>query len=156
MWEIKVSDYVLHFCLLQNFWTTVRWSRSPRRSSVAHARPWSARVTVETPLCTCAGTVTPACPWWTSVLLWRYGAVCHQVLSCCTYSSCPLVVQYCHLLMSSLSFLSWCLTFLLMFVFTFSSFFFSSIFVQSSPSCPPVFCLLSYPDIAKKRTWFGH
>lgn len=48
------------------------WSR--RRNSATRARPWSGRVTVETPLCTSAGIATPACQWWTSVLLWRYDA----------------------------------------------------------------------------------
>lgn len=50
------------------------WSR--RRSSAALAPPWSARVTVVTPPCTSAGIATPACPWWTLVLPWRYQKPC--------------------------------------------------------------------------------
>lgn len=48
------------------------WSR--RRSSAARAHLWSVRVTVVTPPSTSAGIATPACPWWTLVLLWRYQA----------------------------------------------------------------------------------
>lgn len=54
---------------------TVELSWSRRRNSAARARPWSARVTVVTPPCTSAGIATPACPWWTLVLLWRYRTV---------------------------------------------------------------------------------
>lgn len=54
---------------------TVELSWSRRRSSAARAHLWSVRVTVVTPPSTSAGTATPACPWWTLVLLWRYQAV---------------------------------------------------------------------------------
>lgn len=54
---------------------TVELSRSRRRSSAARARLWSAKATVVTPPCTSAGIATPACPWWTLVLLWRYQTV---------------------------------------------------------------------------------
>lgn len=53
---------------------TVGLSWSLRMNSAARAPRWSGRVTAATPLCTSAGIATPACQWWTSVLLWRYQA----------------------------------------------------------------------------------
>lgn len=61
---------------MQSCWTMavlVSWSQ--RRSCAAHVPRWSARATAATPPCTCAGTATPACPWWTSVSPWRYPQV---------------------------------------------------------------------------------
>lgn len=61
--------------ILQSCQRTVELSRSQRRSYVARVHLWSARVTVVTPLCMSAGIATPACPWWTLALLWRYQTV---------------------------------------------------------------------------------
>lgn len=66
----------------QSCWRTAEPSRSLRRSSAARARLWSARVTAATPPCTSAGIATPACPWWTSVSLWRYPHCVFVSLNC--------------------------------------------------------------------------
>lgn len=49
-----------------------RATRSRRTTSAPRAPRWSARPrTAATPWCTCAGTATPASPWWTSAWPWR-------------------------------------------------------------------------------------
>lgn len=138
---------------------TVELIWSLRRSSAARARPWSARVTVVTPPCTSAGIATPACPWWTLVLLWRYQTACLSS-SVCLHTShicCPLQPCSCGRgsgVCSALCCLSWssspqakdhwfnvlCLTFL-MFVFLSFSLFRTFIFTSSTLSLSSLSCI---------------
>lgn len=69
---IYANQHLSNGC--QSCQRTVGLSWSLRMNSAARAPPWSGRVTAATPLCTSAGIATPACQWWTSVLLWRYQA----------------------------------------------------------------------------------
>lgn len=143
----------------QSWRRTVEPSRSRRRSSAARARLWSARVTVVTPLCTSAGTATPACPWWTLVLLWRYSAVfvCLprllspriSLLLFVAVETCGCLVLHVGLLLSSPQAKDhWsnvlCLTFLFMSVFvSFSLLCLHPVYFLSSPSISLSFCRFS-------------